>query len=297
MPLVPLTFPPKLRCVDKEVITFPLELQSLKVANSEYEGKKVPAYAIVRTDTKEILGLVSTKLRFVPHVIIVDAFEDTLKRAGVEVELCDINFGGIYKSTIDINYLLPEFEFDIEGDKWVPCFQLTGYYETGIKHVVKTGFYRKDNMSLVLFKDLLLLTKDFRNRWYLDGSKEVNGLKEWINTFSDVRKTFRALHDESIDVVDVKRVIHSSLLNADRRLLGFYENRVLKKYVEIYGKTMYAVFNALIEYATHGVIVDPGLQKSAYSRSFDLQRQIGNVFFEGGIAKYLILYFYLVLYN
>lgn len=283
---VPLSVSSKPRNVNKEDITYPIDLIPLKVADPAYAHLKV-GNAIVRTDTHELVGVVSQKVKIIPHIIIADTFEDTIKRAGADLLLCDIKKGGAHGTRIDIDFLLPDYKFDIDGDTWTPCFQLTSTYELGVFYGVRTGFYREDNMSLVLFRKLLTLSKTPRTSWWLLDSKEVISLKQWIDDFSDARKIFYQLLRESVDTIDVKKLIHTVIRNKDKHLMRFYERGILKKYVENYGRTYYAVFNALIEYATHGVYDEPVSRKRAYDRSEEMQRDIGYIFFEGGLKTYL----------
>jgi len=128
----------KTRHTDKSLINFPVVFTPLMITNPLYRDVKGNAgQAIVRVDTKRIITIASEYYEPLTHIDKINNMEQVLRDLGINFELFDINIGGVSGNRVFLNYILPTYKFDVEGDIFVPFIQIYSAYD----RYLSTGYY------------------------------------------------------------------------------------------------------------------------------------------------------------
>lgn len=287
----------KTRNIDKNkvnppILEIPLKLDinhpSLGEENSEYIKSHIYSLkgslgkAIVRLDTMEIITTVSDDYKVITHKDMFDNVENTLKMSGLEFVLYDINEGGKNKNRVYVNYLLPTYKFDIDGDVWVPYIQAYSCYDKFLSYGLLTGLYRVKNESALLIFDRKLLASRRHLRGKLELTEDMVNVKNWIDKLGELRrrikhlKTSEAMINPDCNTITVKDIIIASVITVKKHRKKFEEFKLLPKYTEEFGNNAYSLMLALMEYCTH-VLYDEK-KKRPYDRSRKALTELTNNF-------------------
>jgi len=235
--------------------------------------------AIFRVDTKEVITTVSKDYQVITHIDMLKNVEDTLKINGLDFELFDINEGGKNKNRVYVNYLLPSYKFTVDEDVYIPFIQAYSCYDKFLSYGLLTGLYRIDNESAFLVFDKTLLAKRRHLRGKLELTEDMIHIEKWISTLGELRRKISDLRNPSNStetlLIEGENIIRK-VIKAKRHRRIFKELNILPEYVKRFGNTKYALFVALSEYVTHGLIDDK--KKRAYDRSRGAQIQLYNLF-------------------
>lgn len=279
----------KPRIVDKNVIDYPvievpltLDLESLKNYSKysilyDFLKKTKGDYgkAIIRLDTQKKIATTSSDYYLMQHMDAISKLEDILQKHGIIIEVFDINFGGKFGNRAYVNYLLPQYVFEIQNDKIIPFIQAYSCYDKFLSVGLLTGLYRIESEGGIIFKKRGELPKRKHFRKSVSFKKDVIDLKEWISELGSLRRYLSSLLLLSLTNIDVNFVINRIILknlHRDR----FIRTKVLQRYIERFGNNEYSLLWSISDYVTHKYIDN---KKRSYDRSRDAQINLTNVFF------------------
>lgn len=268
----------KLRNIDINTIDYPIIMIPLDL-NYEYlwsnsslpRGKKLAVQGdlgrtIIRLDTGKVLANVSKEYPLISHKSMIKNVEKTLHDCGLNHELFDINFGGKYGNRVYVNYLLRDYAFTIRTDEYIPFIQAYNCYDKFLSYGLVTGLYRASNNSCFIFpkKDLLPKRKHWRGN--LEFTEDMIEVKKWISELINLRSLINLLFKKELSNLAVETAIEY-VFNVKMHRKRFKEYQVLNKYVKQFDNNYYALFCALLEYATHWTINNK-------IRSYDKSRRV-----------------------
>lgn len=233
--------------------------------------------AIVKVESSEIITTVSDDYKLITHKDMLDNVEDTLRRSGLQFQLFDINEGGKNKNRAYVNYLLPDYKFDIEGDVWVPYIQAYSCYDKFLSYGLLTGLYRIENESSFLIFDKTILASRRHLRGNLELTEDMVEISKWISKLGELRRKIKnflqlQLIDPDLQVVSPMEKVIKVKKHRER----FIESRLLSLYAQKFGSNNYSLILSLMDYATHGLWDEK--KRRAYDRSRNAQIQIANFF-------------------
>lgn len=273
------------KSVDYPIVEIPLKLD-ISCIFDQVEPAAVQKFAtlkgslgkaIVRLDTGECIATVSNEYKLIKHIDMFDNVEQALKMSGLNFILYDINQGGKNKNRVYVNYILPDYKFEVHGDEYVPYIQAYSCYDRFLSYGLLTGFYRIENESAILIFNKIAARRHLRGK--LELREDMIDIGKWIAELGEWRKKIKSLLETSGSMyslaVEGENII-KKVIKVRKHRQCFKQLGILTKYIEKYGSNHYALFVALMEYATHGLW--DSKKRRAYDRSRNAQIQITNMF-------------------
>jgi hypothetical protein len=283
----------KQRNINKEILNFPVLEIPLKLDINHPDINNILTYenkqnlienlkgrlgkAIVKLNTSEIITTVSDDYKLITHKDMIENVEKTLKMSGLEFELFDINEGGKNKNRAYINYLLPTYKFDIEGDIWIPYIQAYSCYDKFLSYGLLTGLYRIENESSFLIFDKKLLASRRHLRGKLELTEDMVEISKWISKLGELRRRIKDWKElkEALDYLELHSSI-SQVIKIKKHREKFRTLKITHEYIKKFGENYYSLMVSLMEYAVHGLWDEK--KRRAYDRSRNAQIQIANIF-------------------
>jgi len=278
----------KQRNVNKNTIDYPvieiplrLDLESLKsyhnypllydfLKNTRGDYGKV----IIRLDTQKVIAITSSSYYLIKHIKSISKLEKLLKKYGIEAEIFDINFGGKLGNRVFVNYILPQYVFDINGDKLLPFIQAYSCYDRFLSVGLVTGVYREESEGAIIFKKKGVLPKRKHFRKSVNFEGDLIDVRKWISDLGNLRRDIKMLSHSSMPD-DINSVV-SKVIFKNLHRNRFENTKVLKRYVNQFGENKYSLLWALADFVTHKYIDN---KKRAYDRSREAQIILTNLFF------------------
>lgn len=278
----------KVRCVDRNSIYFPvleiplkldinhpslLEKESLlqelsnNLAIREGKGylKGKLGKVLVRVDTGEIITTVSNNYYLLTHEKFLDNVEEIMRLNGIEFELFDVNIGGKNNNRIYVNYLLPSYKFDVDGEVFIPFIQAYNCYDKFLSYGLLTGIYREDTESAFLVFNKSILVSRRHSREKLELTEDMVDVRGWISKLTELRRKVKDLKSKQVSEYDSFLVI-GSVLKARRHRDLFIKHKLQSREEDKFGKNYFSLLLSLMYYSTHG------LYNSSRIRPYDLSR-------------------------
>ncbi len=280
------------RNTDKSIIDYPvieiplrLDLESLKnypnyqllynlLKDTEGDYGKV----IIRLDTQKIIAITSTGYYLTKHIESISKLEYLLQRHGIDAEIFDINFGGKLGNRVYVNYQLPQYIFEINGDKFIPFIQAYSCYDRFLSVGLLTGLYRAESEGGILFKKRGRLPKRKHFRKSVSFKKDVIDLKYWISDLGNLRRHLKVLLDRTFsNDSDSLNFYISKVITKELHRRRYINSKILTRYINEFGNNEYSLLWSLSDYITHKYIDN---KKRAYDRSREAQINLTNLFFD-----------------
>jgi len=268
------------RQTDTSKVMFPVTKQKVifwdPLLESTVNGDR--GAAIIREDQSKILSHVSSNYQLVPHSTVLATVDAVLQAHNIDFEIYDVHTGGNYGASMYVNYLLKEFAFDIEGDKFTPFIQVYNSYDKLLSFGTITGVYRDAcwNGNLWGTRDMQLI-KNKHVGAAIDLAELGEHLEFRLETWREL------LHAEA---VKVGRLLHEELSETfiEDFLAKILENKrdrakivdlgLIESHRREFGDNKYALFNAATAYATHILPT----YRTAYDNIQRVQKAITNFF-------------------
>ena len=264
------------RRTDMEVLFFGVkEVGHVMDTDEKYDGD--PGKSVVRLDTNEIIGNVSSDYKIIPHKKVIENIEAVFAANDVKAEVHSIHTGGVTGHRMYVNYILPDLDIKVGDDVYHPYVQAFNSYDKSMSFGTITGLFREkcSNGMLLGTRDTLINAKKHYQSVNLDDMVlDVDAWFEQIMNYGSKLEKLLTLPipgnitrtdeepynwlDSELDKI-FERKIHIS---------DFKESGLLAKYKKELGDNQYALFNALTDFATHS-IEDP-----EKIRSFDMARKV-----------------------
>ena len=265
---------------DKALLDIPVVCEPLVTRNPAYWGVDGGhGYAIIRTDIMKTLATVSYYYEFVTHRQVVERLEKALSNEGVDFRLFDINIGGIGQNRIFLNYELPSYSFDIEGDVFIPFIQIFSSYDRYMSFGAISGVYRADNYSAIIVPKGLDLIQ--RRHLKSKGIKTEASLRKmidigtWVDGLVSLRGALKILKLKELNPAMIEHTINLVFDKKNHQRM-FKASVLLEDNIKEFGYNQYAFLNALSEYATHGIMNEK--RRRSYDKSREAQVLLGKLF-------------------
>ena len=266
------------RRTDMEVLFFGVKevghtlqiTQDLDGTTPEYSGD--PGKSIVRLDTNEIIGNVSSDYKVIPHKKVIENIEAVFAANKVEAEVHSVHTGGVTGHRMYVNYILPKLDIKVGNDIYHPYVQAFNSYDKSMSFGTITGLFRSkcSNGILLGVRDTLINAKKHYQSVDLDDM--ILDIDAWfeqiMNYGSKLEKLLTLPIPGTVDDVDWLDSELDKIFERKIHISDFKESGLIEKYKKELGDNQYAIFNALTDFATHS-IEDP-----EKIRSFDMARKV-----------------------
>jgi len=270
------------RTPDKSLISFPVVKQPLQFCDPPFENvvRGDRGVGIVRTDTQQLITTASSDYALIPHTEVCAAIEAMFEANGLQYELYDVYTGGSKGNRMYVNYTLPQYGFDVDGDTYIPFVQAQNSYDRFILLGLVTGIYRTAcwngnlwgtrGMQFTLKKHVVGNITLTDLAWNIDS---------WGQNLGIARINLQRLLREPLSETTVEAVL-AEIFAKQKDRKNIAQLQLVEKYVAEVGNNMYALFNACTDYATH-VMSDSRVCKN-YDKARKLQMAISDVFVPAG---------------
>lgn len=239
------------RITNKAVADFPVTAYQLAFANETNEkyisGDR--GFAIVRTDSNEIIKCVKSNYILIRHAEIFRSFESTMEKIGHLCELHDIILFGEKGSSVAIRYILQSTIGNFN-----PFIQIINTYNENEQNTIQLGLYEPESKTDILYPKTFNIIPKLTDGLVTNGVSDAVGkmmdfLEENTDKIAEELMLYKTTH------IDIMAIKPDSAINrffkTGREASAFYNSKILSSNHKIYGDTLDCLIIALAQYATH----------------------------------------------
>ncbi len=235
---------------------FPVELSDIKTNGIIIPKKK----AVIRTDTREPIGIVSDRYALVKHDEVVSSLRKALSKRKYE-EKMDISNNG---SKMFVKYSLPEIKVPVSKGDLVSLELLArNSYDGSKSFTLSMGAFRLVcSNGMVLGNEFFSYTKKHFEKGinFLEEGFVYNVVEEMIAYFSDTADVFKKMTSNSVK--DADTLFNDKNLSLPKYLIDEAKN----SYTNENDNTVWGFYNSLTYSITHKMKKDRMQAKFDYSR-------------------------------
>lgn len=219
--------------IDKSIYNYPVELQKYSVG-----------YKVVRTDTSDVLGVVSDKYSLIKHEDVINSAIQQLKESGEKAKIHSVNMFGKYQSCMKVKIVLNE-GIDFKG------FTSVGEMKLMLNIVNSYNGLYKLSYSYGIFRLVCSNGMVQPVKTNIITAKHMGEMRGLYAKLIEMKDSTVSIFNKSFQALRKAKPIDERVLVTKTEYEEMLDRNMFKNYMSELGKNAYSEYQAYTDYISN----------------------------------------------